>query len=110
MSHNIYREVLNLLDGGSKWTKGRLYALNETDQRVAFCMLGALEETYRGERITFSVEEPGWQHCLDLLLKIIRSNYPQFTKIYGFNDAWETTFDDVRTVLEKAALLEDEKI
>lgn len=106
-------DALDYLDGGKRWIKGNLY---DDDGGRGSCLLGA-----------FSRVGVSWASYDDIGINavkdIIRDQYPERCNDSGgvpitstnfpipnFNDHPDTIFDDVRVVMEKAAIKLDEAI
>ena len=113
---NPARAALSRLDGGRAWGQGQPYHAGRR------CIIGAIvnaqEETGDDMCYTDAETDP----LTPMLASIIREQFwdrvstPYFDELYNddvhslysFNDNHETTFDDVRVVLEKAAVQVDE--
>jgi hypothetical protein len=96
-------KILELLDAPEKWTK-KTAARGasgsplppDSDQACCWCILGALQKCYPKGPADVEVE---------VLLKAIEKIFPRtgtLGLITRFNDHPDTTFADVRAVLEEA--------
>lgn len=108
---NRIREAIEVL-ARSGWAKNAF-----RDEAGRHCLQGALYEAH-------GLEAPGAEHAhrpvnaafstdIRLLNRVIEEQYPDRVGAVGvsrFNDHPDTTLDDVVTVLEKAALLRDERV
>lgn len=111
----IVREVICLLKGGERWTKGTLYAKESgehvfsQDEAARFCLIGA------GLKVTGESNSSGpqMQEFLKLVEPLIaRKAVPSRgfngRRVASFNDS-RTTFDEVETILAKALLRANKK-
>lgn len=92
-------KMLEALDGGKKWIKGRL-ALGDH-----YCIMGA--NAYCEPSMV------DFRKTSDILDKVIIEQYPErvngkLDTIPNFNDHPDTNWDDIRAVLEKVSTKLDE--
>ena len=107
--------ALDWLDDGRRWTKGSPTG-SHSDEWIKgkACVLGAIAEARGENRLTWTM----YDHDSSVLLTLSEVVDSQFhdrigvqdgiNKIWCFNDHPRTTYDDVRLVLEKAAIQLDE--
>lgn len=94
--------IAELLTDESKWTR-RCYArgkwgegrLPYDDEAVAWCLIGAARKCYG-----YDTDE--YVDVIGCLRDAISKLGFRFTMILDFNDAFETTFEQVRRVIEEA--------
>jgi hypothetical protein len=100
--------ALERLEDGNKWTKFTAY---HDDAR---CILGAIGNSMDGDYMTAAKKA---EKDVAAVAAVIRDQFPDRLKGHEvtsvsicrvFNDNLLTTWDDVRTVLEKAAISRDE--
>lgn len=106
-------DAIDLLAGGDKWRKGDLW-----DRNGNHCLLGAIKGVKSERGNTYYGFDKGQRHYADAkaVAKVICELHPDLydesddvaTTVYSFNDNLDRTFDEVRTVLEKAAIRRDE--
>jgi hypothetical protein len=96
------RDVLTLLDDGNSWCK-HSYTSEGPDGGMSYCIAGAVHRA----------TTPGTsQHKLLglAIMHVIEEQFPDSgIWITAFNDNPETTWEDVRMVLEKVIAREEEK-
>ena len=104
---NKLQEALDRLDNGNQWTKGSSFK----DDRQ--CLLGAIGNATDSYYLNWASKDAATIAAVSAVADIIRSQFPD--RLYGdevlqlsacraFNDNAKTTWDDVRSVLEKAAV------
>ena len=82
------REVRKIVERG--WTKHKMY----DQERQNFCLLGAFSRVGRGQNgIVFN--------DVQIVRKVIQQN-TRYAQIVSFNDAKETTKEDILLMLDKA--------
>ena len=114
---NPFWRGLERLEGGEKWIKSSLVGRDGTH-----CLLGALANTQSESDWKVFEKDPIISDAVEQVVSIIfdqfpdlldPDDYPTHTEridaVWEFNDDPNTTFDDVRSVLEKAAIRFDEK-
>jgi hypothetical protein len=109
----IAREMLDLLDEGRGWLKGSVSDVS----RQRRCMLGAYQRVIELRRGGWGGD--WWTPFVAALEQTVREQYPERVRraglsfwsdisdpaaVSGFNDHEDTTWDDVRVVLEKMAV------
>ena len=110
MSDNAYRDLLRFFgDDGENWLQGKYYDYSLGADRPRFCVTGGIAHV-RGLNLLALREEDFAE-----LTKVIREQFPLRWQrcgraLYAFNDHKETSWPDVRTVLEKAAVAVDEEV
>jgi hypothetical protein len=132
MTSNPFTQMLREFGpNGENWIK-KAYG-GRTNRRLQACLIGAARwlvyESLVGARLdvnqpyshtyTYWVEalrDPRFDQIRDLLAAVISEEFPAYAKVMvgstiaNFNDSEETTWADVRTVLEKAAAKWDERV
>ena len=78
------------------WNKYELHVLDSSGKIQSSCLVGWMYK--QGYRVVRNIKE------YTVLLNAIEMLYPRFNGILSFNDALETTFDDVLRVLKVADL------
>lgn len=94
--------VIDLLASQKQWTRERyardIHGLSEhplLDTAVGWCLIGAVRKCY-------GYKEEANIAMSKLARTIIELGYREDGAIACFNDASETTFEDIRKVIEKA--------
>lgn len=110
--------ALEKFEDGERWTKGSYFAYDNR-MRTVQCLMGGLILGYGyTDDSTFATED--YLPCTTTIATVISEQFPDrlpspeyrdvpTTVIVEFNDNEFTTFDDVRLVLEKARLIEQDK-
>ena len=105
---SILQEMRDRVTRHTQWTKFKLH----TEKKTRSCLVGwvrkienELGNQYQGDSIK----------AKDLIMEVIKEQFPErlnrFNQnIPSFNDHPDTTFEDVRLVIEKAAIKEQEQI
>lgn len=111
----IAREMLDLLDEGRSWLKGSV----SDASRQRRCVLGAYQRVIELRRGVWGGD--WWTPFVAALEQTVHEQYPERTRraaslfwanmidpaaISWFNDHEDTTWDDIRVVLEKMAVQE----
>jgi hypothetical protein len=115
---NPFREALEILDGGRKWTKGAYHSYDydnydyDNDRPVdRYCLMGAIGST-NGTKFDHAHQQAWYDDAEYMLCDVIREQFPEriYDAVEQFNDHESTTWSEVERVLEKAAVTFDEKL
>ena len=110
MSDNAYRDLLRFFgDDGENWLQGKYYDFSLGADQPRFCLFGGMAHVRR--LLLMDLHDDDYTE----LTKAIREQFPLRWQrcrqaLYAFNDHKETSWPDIRTVLEKAAVAVDEEV
>jgi len=103
---NEVQAIREFFNGGKRWWQGGMY----NDARSKFCIIGAVDEL--AAEITFPIV--GNQSVIGVIEKVAIEQFPKRCEVgpdgdsrsplVTFNDHDETTWPDLDTVLDKAAV------
>lgn len=104
---SILQEMRDRVTKRTQWTKYKI----ATPKQNRFCMVGWVGRIQQEQH----VHHADAFQAKDLLMEVIREQFPERLKRFSeniptFNDHPDTTFEDVRLVIEKAAIKEQEQI
>lgn len=92
------------------WYQGGYYQ-RDLEGKAAVCLLGAYHCVTETDTSSFRAQET------EVIAEVIAEQFPEriltkdlFDVITTFNDSWETTFEDVEVVLDKAAVRLDDAV
>ena len=103
----LLQEALDRLDNGNLWTKGTSF---DGERR---CLLGAIGNATSADYIFAATKNTATVEAVAAAANVVRSQYPDvlvghldnipdLSVCRIFNDSLDTTWEDVRCVLEKA--------
>jgi isocitrate lyase len=114
---DIAQEMLDLLSGEDKWMQDEYERLMYRQQgeysftfsHVSYCLLGAYGKITHDSAAYYATRMPRTAY-IRRLAEIIREQYPEriademtvMNMVTSFNDHPETTYEDIRIVLEKS--------
>jgi hypothetical protein len=98
---NVYEKALELLgEEGENWISG------EYEDRGRYCLVGALNLARNGN--AWNGVSSDFVSVMTVVREQFYTDPYEFESIEDWNDQNLRTFDDVRAVLEKAAIKEEE--